>query len=187
MGKHRGGRASSVAERRTRTAQAVRQPRPPKPTKPLSATARKTLVTKQLVQALGPDEKAAVTAALEVVSERLAWDSDLQQSLREKYGEIAALATATGTRTKDLGPLPVPIRSVGLDRYTPYGKFDPYQLVYEYGAHQLRAVLVRGTQKDLREATDIVQTREPGTKPASRTKSADMIDYIMRHVAGTGY
>ncbi len=54
MGKHRGGRASSVAERRTRTAQAVRQPRPPKPTKPLSATARKTLVTKQLVQALGP-------------------------------------------------------------------------------------------------------------------------------------
>src|SRR5260221_6747057 len=93
MGKHRGGRASSVAERRTRTAQAVRQPRPPKPTKPLSATARKTLVTKQLVQALGPDEKAAVTAALEVVSERLALDSDLQQRLREQYGEIAALAT----------------------------------------------------------------------------------------------
>jgi hypothetical protein len=57
----------------------------------------------------------------------------------------------------------------------------------EYGADQLRAVLQRSTQRSLREAVDAVQEREPGTRPASRTRNADMIDYIVEHVAGPGY
>lgn len=41
--------------------------------------------------------------------------------------------------------------------------------------------------KRLREAVDIVQSHEPNTKPASRSRKADMIDYIVEHVAGPGY
>ena len=176
-----------MATTRVHTAQAAPKPKPPKPLKPMSGPQRNKLAAKSIVSALGAtDEKAAVTAALEAVNDRLAWDSDLRESLRQKYHEIAALAT-TAHQKADVSPVPVPIRSGTPEQYTPYGKFDPYKLAYEYGTHQLRAVLVRGTQRDLREATDIVQAREPGIGPASRTKKEDMIDYIMEHVAGPGH
>lgn len=153
----------------------------------MTASQRDKLAKQGVMAALGvTNEKAAVTAALEAVYERLASDMDLCQSVRQKYQEIAALAPAARQKA-DVGPVPVPIHSGNPDQYTPYGKFDPYQLISEYGAHQLRTVLIRGTQRDLREATDIVQAREQGTKPASRSKKDDMIDYIVEHVAGPGY
>ena len=172
--------------RRAGAAQAVRTPRapkPPKPPKPMSATQRDKLAKQGIVKAVdASDEKAAITAALEAVYERLASDTDLRESVRQKYQEIAALAT--GARQKvDLGPVPIPIRSGTPDQYTPYGKFDPYKLLWEYGAHQLRAVLVRGTQRDLREAVGIVESRADGAR-APRTAKADMIEYILKHVAG---
>ncbi len=153
----------------------------------MSATQRNKLATQRIITTLGlTDEKAVVTAALEALHERLAWDVDLKDTVRQKYQEIAALITAT-SKKPELGPVPVPIRGVGLDKYTPYGKFDPYQLQWAYGNDQLRAVLVRGTQKDLQEATNIVQERNPGTKPTSKSSNPAMIEYILEHVAGPGY
>ena len=173
-----------------RTRKALTEPRvqrPVKPPKPMSAVQRNKLATQEIITALEvSDEKAAVTAALEAVRERLAWDVDLRERVREKYEEIAALGT--GARQKpDLGPVPVPIRAGTPEQYTPYGKFDPYKLNYEYGSNQLRAVLVRGTQRDLREATDIVQARNPGTKPTSRSSKDAMIEYILEYVAAPNY
>jgi hypothetical protein len=154
----------------------------------MSATQRHKLATQGIVQAIGAvDEKAAITAALEAVHERLNSEPGYRDTFRQKYQEIAALAPGTRKTKEDLGPAPLPIRTHGLDRYTPYGKFDPYKLVYEYGEHQLRAVLVRGTLDDLREATDIVQAREQGTKPVSRRNKPDMVNYIVEKVAGPGY
>ncbi len=154
-------------------------------TKPLSVTNRKSLATTQLVTTLGANKDAAITAALEAVNERLAWDTAFQQSLRQKYEELEALAKPKAKQ--DLGSVPKPINPRGFGEFNPYGKFDPYELLHEYGPNQLRAVLIRGTPRDLREATSIVQTRQPGTKPTSRAKKADMIDYIVEHVAGPGY
>lgn len=179
-------RRSGAAVARTTRPKVQKEPKPPKTAKPMSATQRHKLATQGIVKAIGAtDEKAAVTAALEAIHERLNAEPDYRDAFRQKYQEIAALASAP--RPSDLGPAPVPIRTHGLDRYTPYGKFDPYRLVYEYGEHQLRAVLVRGSLNDLREATNSVQAREPGTKPASRTKKTDMVNYIVEKVAGTGY
>src|SRR5690348_7323981 len=142
----------------------------PKQPKKMTAAQRNKLATQGIATILDvTDVKAAVTAALETVYERFTWDSDLRERVREKYLEIAALSPITPPKL-DLGPVPFPIRSVGLDNYTPYGKFDPYQLEWTYGVDQLRAVLARGTQNDLREAIDIVQARNPGTKSASRSR-----------------
>jgi hypothetical protein len=153
----------------------------------MSGAQRNKLATQGIIAAFGAtDEKAVVTAALEAVHERLASDPDLKERVRQKYHEIAALSAETG-QNADLGPVPVPIRSGTPEQYTPYGRFDPYKLAWQYGTSQLRAVLLRGTQKDLREATDIVQARNPGTKPASRTKKEDMIAYIMEYVSPLGY
>jgi hypothetical protein len=151
----------------------------------MSPTARKTLATKQLVSTLGPDEKAVVTAALEVVSEHLAWDVGLLRSLREKYEELAAAATRT--QKPHLGARPVIRNPSALAGHNPLARTDPYELDAAYEHDQLRSVLASLTQRSLREAVDIVQSREPNTKPASRSLKADMIDYIVEHVAGPGY
>lgn len=151
----------------------------------MTVTQRNTLVTNQLQTALGAEKAAAVTAALEVANEWLASDSAFRQCLRQRYDELAALIPVKAV--KELGPVPIPIKGGGIDSYGPYAKYDPYRLVEDYGRDQLRAVLVRATQKRLREGTDIVQARNPGTKPTSRSSNDAMIEYIMQHVAGSGY
>lgn len=154
--------------------------------RPMSPTQRKSLATQQLLSIVsGTDQSAVVTAALEVINEWIALDRGVQRRLREKYDELATLTS--GKAKADLGPVPVPTNPVSFGQFNPYGRFDPYQLLTEYGRDQLRAVLARGTQKDLREATDIVQERNPGTRPSSRSSKAAMADYIMEHVAGPGY
>ena len=184
-----GHRASSngVATR-ARTTRPLPAPKPPKP--PTVAQRTKT-ATQGIVSSLGiPDapahEKAAVMAALEAISERLASDSDLRESVRQKYQEIAVME-AQKPQKADLGPTPIPIRSGTPEQFTPYGTFDPYRLVWQYGEHQLRAVLLRGTQRDLREAVSAVQARKPGTAPRNKASKDAMIDYIMEYVAGPGY
>jgi hypothetical protein len=147
---------------------------------------RKTLATQQLLSDLrGNNQTAAITAALEMAREQMAWDASFSQRLHQKYQEIDALAPQR--QRADLGPVPRPIKGVGLENYTPYGKFDPYKLLEAYGRDQLRAVLVHATQRRLREAVGIVQEHEPHTQPANRTRNADMVDYIVEQVAGAGY
>lgn len=166
----------------------AKAPRATASPRPLSAAKRKALAIQQLLSGLaGDDEAAAVTAALEVANEWLAWDTAFQERLRQKYGELSSLSPSKKKAPVDLGPAPVPIAGRGLKNYSPYGKFDPYQLIDEYGQQQLRAVLVRATQQHLREAVEIVQAHEPGTKPASRSSNTAMIDYIVAAVAGPGY
>jgi hypothetical protein len=159
--------------------------RAPRASQPMSATKREALATQQLLSTLGADKRAAVTAALEVINERLAWDLGLRQSLSQKYAEIAALAKPTSTA--DRGPAPTPKPASGLARHSPLTKTNPYELADEWGRDHLRALLEGASQKLLREAVTVVQARAPGTKPVSRSKNADMVDYIMEHVAGPGY
>lgn len=182
-------KTKAPAEPRPKTPKA---PRPPKTPKPMSAAQRNKLATKGILVALGiPDEgeKAAVTAVLEAVYERLAVDIDLRNTVNEKYQEISMLGgtrqAAGSSSVPDLGPAPVPIRAGKPEEYNPYRAFDPYVLVWEYGEHQLRAVLARGTQRDLREAVGIVQGRKPGTAPRNKNNNDDMVDYIMEQVVGS--
>jgi len=157
-------------------------------TRPLSAARRKTLATNQIVSALGalgPDQTAAATAALEVVAERMTWDTDLERSLRQKYSELVELSKPR--QPVVVSPAPKPKGTLALGEFNPDAKLDPYQLSRNYEPSQLRTVLASATPTMLREAVDAVQAREPSTKPTSRSKKADMIDYIIEHVAGPGY
>lgn len=173
-----------MAERR-RVAVASRPARPKVPTspKPMTPSQRKTLATQNIVNSLGAsDQGKAITAALETISDRLAYDTDIQQSLRQKYGELEALDKKAPK--PDLGPEPIPISGSGLEHYNPYAKFDPYVLLHDYGRDQLRAVLLRATSAHLREAVGIVKEHNPGTKPTEGRSNAGMIDYIVEYVVG---
>jgi hypothetical protein len=170
---------------RTVAAQTVPLSKPPKPPKPMSPTARRTLATNQLKMSLGSDEKAAITAALEVVNEWLPSDPTLRQRLVQRYGELVALAAPRPRPAPT--PRPKPDVGAGPARRTTLEKLDPYQLFEDVGRERLRAALANTTQKRLRTAVDAVQARNPGTKPASRTVNQDMIDYIVQQLAGSSY
>lgn len=180
----RSGGSRQMDQRRAAATQVVRSP------KPMSAAQRKTLATKQLVDAVGPNQNAAMTAALEAVNERLTWDTALRLRIGEKYSELTALSTtARSSRPRtSSGPAPKPISTPGGPaRDRTLEKLDPYLVLEDYGRDQLRAVLERDTQRRLRTAVDMVQARNPDTKPRGRTHITDMVDYIMEHVAGPGY
>jgi hypothetical protein len=167
-------------------AQAAWQPKPTKPPKPMTGLQRKNVATQGIVSVLAAtDEKSAVTAALEEVNERLAWDTDFRQSLRHKYDEIAALEVSKPRAER--GPTPTPRVGQGTRRATGYAKIDPYQLLVEFGADQLRAALGSATRQTLLDAVAIVQAHKPNSKPASKKTNQDMIDFIVEHVAGSAY
>lgn len=152
----------------------------------MTATQRKALATKTIVKALdASNEGLATTAALEAVSERLAWDTELQQSLRQKYEGLQALGAAK-SKKEDYGPMPPLIRTPGVNRQSPLHVIDPYELALDYGRDQLRNVIRRVSQPSLREAVRLVKERNPGKKPAGQTKQ-DLVDFIVEHVAGPGY
>jgi hypothetical protein len=174
-------RSTSVAARTTRP----RAPKEPKTPKPLTATQRKTIATQKILQALAAsDQGLAITAALEAVSERLAWDRELQRSVREKYDDLQALGAVK--HKKDVGPMPPLIRTPGLNRQSPLHVLDPYELALDYGRDQLRNVLSRASQPNLKVAVGLVKERNPGKKPSGQSSPA-LVDFIVEHVAGPGY
>jgi hypothetical protein len=210
MGKHGGAskKPSAVAERRERSSTVAERQRattvtksarpattkplrPPKPPAPMSATQRNKLATQQIVSAIGASgEKAATlatTAALEAVSERMSWDRELQQSVRQKFGELQALGSASTRQTTNREPMPPLIRTPGVGRQTPLDMLDPYELALDYGRDQLRNVLGRAAKTNLKVAVGLVQQRNPGTKPTDARTNQGLVDYIVQHVAGPGY
>jgi hypothetical protein len=154
-------------------------------TKPMSAARRKTLATQQITDVAGSNRTLAITAALEVVAERLAWDANVQQSLHQKYAELLALSQPKPRN--GVSSMPKPKGLLALGEFNPLGKLDPYLVSRNYEPGELRQVLGYATAASLKVAVAIVQAREPGTAPKSRTKKADMIDYIVEHVVGPGY
>lgn len=154
----------------------------------MSATQRKTLATQQLVDIVGSNQNAAVTAALEAINERLVWDTALRQRISEKYDELTTLSSASSSKPQvSTGSAPKPVSTTGSARGRTLERLDPYQALEDFGRGQLRAVLTRDTQRRLRTAVEIVQERHPGTKPATKTRIQDMVDYIMEYVVGPGY
>jgi hypothetical protein len=171
-------RSRTVATRTTR-------PSAPKAPKPMTATQRKTLATKTIINTLSAsDEGLAITAALEAISERLSWDTDLRETVRQKYDALQTLKPVK--QTEDFGPMPPLIRTPGLNRQSPVYVVDPYELALDYGRDQLRNVIRRASQQNLRVAVNLVKERNPGKKPSGTSKQA-LIDFIVEHVAGPGY
>lgn len=161
------------------------RPIAPKASKPMTAAQRKTLATKTIANTLSmSDEGLAIIAVLETVSERLTWDTELRETVRQKYDALQALGAVK--QKEDFGPMPPLIRTPGLNRQNPSHVVDPYELALDYGRDQLRNVVRRVSQPNLRVAVNLVKERNPGKKPSGTSKQA-LIDFIVENVAGPGY
>ena len=78
----------------------------------------------------------------------------------------------------------VPIARDEYYRYDPYAKLDPYFVCSVYGVHQLRKAMGRYTLAQLKEAVEFVQAKHPGTKPKTKSRKEDIIDYIVTYGKG---
>lgn len=158
-----------------------------KPARPLTPTQRKSLAIGQLLSAVsGEDKEAALIAAVELMAEWLS-DHEMGERFRERYAEVESLINAKKKPKSEPRPKLVPISGPDLDHFNPYAKPDPYKLLEWYGRDQFRALITDSTPQSLRDLVDAVQLREPGAKPASRSKKRDMVDFVVAHVAGPDY
>ena len=137
------------------------------------------------------DRQAAIAKAQKDLADR-------QAKLVATRAEYEAYMAATGARLtpeqKEAalgpkpqkgghGPMPPLIRTPGVGRQSPLQVLDPYELALDYGPDQLRNVLSRATQKNLKVAVGLVGERHRGTKPANSSTNAGLIDYIVQYVA----
>lgn len=141
-----------------------------------------------------PREREAerrATAAERTVSQHERTIATLQRQLAAARAENATLKAGGrgGTRQsmRAVKPAPsfaqlVPIGPVDLTRLTPSGPMDPYAMMQAYGRGQTEGVFSNLGVEELRRSAAIVARANPGSKPASRTRKADLIDYILAHL-----
>jgi hypothetical protein len=158
-------------------------------TRKRTPTQRVTDAAQQVATILGLEDQKRVSAALaEAAAEAVRRDSLFAARVRLLYKEMAPTPSTRRTTTQGRGTRAapdvelVPIKQV--DRFiNPAAAPDPYFLLELYGAKQLPLALQRYTVARLREAVELVQERNPGTRPTGKTRQ-HLIDYIVGRVSG---
>lgn len=145
--------------------------------------------TRELRQELGLDDvKALSTALAEAAAREVKRNRAFAQEVRAIYQELIQQPSAARPRKeKNLLPKLVPIvspESVPRSNVNDiYGPPDPVFLYRLYGKDQLRLALGVFSISLLKEASEKLEQEHPGTKPKSKTRKADIIDYIVETVA----
>jgi hypothetical protein len=154
----------------------------------MSAAVKPTLspteAAKRVAQALGLDDTKRVGIALAAVAaEQVQVNPTFAARVRALYATLAPSAsTKKPTTAKALVTDLVPIKHVTGFQLNPAAPVDPY-LVYEaYGAAQLPKALDLFPLAKLKESAALVEERNPGTKPVSRSSKTSVIDYIVHYV-----
>lgn len=153
--------------------------------KPLTATQRSAEAARQAAELLGLQDVKAVAAALaETALRNVRRDPAFADHVRLLYNEMAKTARpkrAPAQPTAERVEL-VPREQVTAREPNPGGAPDPYYLLELYGADQLAFALARYKVADLKLAAELVQQRNPGTKPTNKGNRDALIAYIVQHV-----
>jgi hypothetical protein len=157
-----------------------------------SVAATQRLCNELSLGILKPKElKHLATALAEVASAEAARNAAFRQSILAIYAELNAAkapkrAPARGGTAKAKMPPPwlTPIHPVDPKLFGPDKPLDPYLIQYAYGDEKLRLILDGYPASELKKAAAIVEQRNPGIKPANRSRKDALIDYIISHVVG---
>jgi hypothetical protein len=115
-----------------------------------------------------------------------AQEAERNHSFANRVRATYAALPPTRTRTKMVTAFDVklvPIKQVEGREINPAASLDPYFLNEVYGAAQLPTALSIFPVSKLKEGAEMVERRNPGTKPTSRAQRQALIDYIVKHVA----
>jgi hypothetical protein len=159
-------------------------------TRRLTPTQRVTKAAQQVATTLGLEDQKRVSAALaEAAAEAVRRDSLFAARVRIIYNQMTPAPATHRTTTPGRGTRAapdvelVPIKQVEGWFLNPGAPPDPYFLMELYGPKQLPLALQRYTVARLREAVELVQQRNPGTRPSGKTRQY-LVDYIVEHVSG---
>lgn len=130
--------------------------------------------------------KAMSTALAEVAVAEARANPAFAERIRQTYQEVA------GTSSKpSRAPRPAqkksslkPIARVEGHRIDPFATLDPYIVYKMYGAEQFPLALNEKLLVELKDVADNLMATHPGTKPKTKSKKADVIDYIVEIVTG---
>jgi hypothetical protein len=161
---------------------------------PDSVPKRIDLAAKQCYTALGltnvkkKDSKSLELVLLQIVAGEIAHNAVFAQRAREACQQALASATKPASRTRSTASTAekrsTPVRRVDPSRFSARVPIDPYAFWEQYGDEQFHEKLNGWHIDTLRAAAASVQHRNPGTKPKSKSRSVDLIDYIVRYVTG---
>jgi hypothetical protein len=153
----------------------------------LTPTRRMQEALKRARDQLGVEDMKILTAALvEAAADTLHRDALLTARVRLAYKEMASRPAAK-RQTSKLVPWDVeltPVKRIEGYVANPALPPDPYFLYEAYGKTQLPIALGRYKLSDLLLAMEMVQGRNPGTKPKNKAKRDLVIDYIVQHITG---
>jgi hypothetical protein len=149
---------------------------------------RARAATRLLRQELGLDDvKVLSTALAEAAAREVKRNRAFAEQVRTIYHELVQQQPPSRPR-KEKNSLPklvpiVPPESLPRHHIDPYGPPDPVFLYKLYGKDQLRLALEVFSLALLKEAAAKLEEEHPGTRPKSKTRRADLIDYIIETVA----
>ena len=159
--------------------------------KPPTDTQRGVDATTQLRMIFGfSNLKAMSTAIAEAAVIEAQSNPAFAERVRKVYQEL--VNTAGKSKASPRTPRPAqkkstlrPIARVEGYDIDPFAALDPYLLYKMYGAEQFPLALDEQTLAGLKQAVEKLMSDNPGTKPKTKSKKADVIDYIVEIVTGS--
>jgi hypothetical protein len=141
-----------------------------------------THALRQTAKILGVTDTARLrTALLCAAADEITRSSAFRSQVSELYQAVASTPVPPPVaKWAQLVPLN-PNADESIDLFAPP---DPYWILRVYGAAQLPQALEMFPLSSLKEASSQVELRHPGSKPRNRGRKADVISYIVEHVAG---
>jgi hypothetical protein len=152
----------------------------PVATKPLTMTQRAVQATTHLKDLISRDDVKVLSVALaEAAIAEVQRNPAFKQSIQGIYDALVSNKPAKRAGSKATPKQLIPITSAGEVAIGREDAPDAYVLQKLYGNVQLRDALERYTLSILREMAEKVMKNNPGTKPKSKSKRDDVIDYIV--------
>jgi hypothetical protein len=131
------------------------------------------------------DTKIVAAALAEEALSLLERDAIFKTHVRERCADMATPRRVVEPRERRRSPSRielVPIKTLGPREVNPAAPPDPYFLLELYGPDQLRLALSRYKVAELKPAAAVVQGRNPGTRPADKSRRDPLLDYIVEQV-----
>jgi hypothetical protein len=161
--------------------------------KQLTLTQRANEAVRQAGMVLGLNNSKALTAAMtQAALEGIERSPSFAAQVRTFYDTLMASARpvkkstkpVTQTRSRQTSPMVelVPRMNVPRREANPGAAPDAFYLKELYGIEQLALALSRYKLAELKLAAELVQQRNPGTKPDSKSSRDALIAYIVTHV-----
>ncbi len=145
---------------------------------------RSAAASKTLKSMVGFDDLKVLSAALAEVAVAEAFiNQSFVDKIRKTCLELAALTRKASVSSKHKGVVQlIPIGNPNIGDASWTGELNPYRLYQLFGADQFRLALEQYTLSTLKDGVELVIAKHPGTKPKTRSKKKDIIDYMIEYV-----